>query len=1077
MRFVTPDYWEQVVVLFERARERASSERSALLDEACKGDASLRREVESLLAVYDATGERDAERLAGMADSAGLESTLVAEGRRSSFAKRAAGTLVGATLDGKYRLEALLGRGGMGEVYRATHLQLEREVAVKTVCADDPTEVDLDRFWREARMIARLRHPNIVTIHDYGVAPGVGAYFVMERLVGRSLRAELRERQRYSVSEALAIVGQVCGAIAAAHRAGVVHRDLNPDNIFLEPFAPAPSVKVLDFGLAKLAESTGSAGATVTKRGDVIGTPAYMSPEQCKGEEVGTGTDVYAIGCILYEMLTGRVPFLAPAPFAILYKHVHEPPVRPRALAPEIDSAVEAAILKALAKDPADRYRSAEELARALGARPEAIERAGGATTGEVAVDTGAVAGVSTEGPAGATNLRNTLTRFVGRERETADLREWLARTRLVTLVGPGGIGKTRLAAETAAQLLGEYADGVWLVELAGLADPALVDQAVASALGVREQGGQSIGELLAEELREKRMLLVVDNCEHLVEACARLAERLLESAPELRILATSREALGVAGEAVWAVPALSTAGDEGASEAAALFVDRASLARPGFELTDANRAAVGEICRRLEGLPLAIELAAARVKVLSVGEILTRLDDRFALLASGSRTASSRQRTLRGAIAWSYDLLTESEQAALRRVAVFAGGWTLDAAVAVVGDELGATSLELLFRLVDKSLVRAEERGRSTRYRMLEMIREFGLDELELAGEAEEVGRRHAGYFRSWAEVAREEIRSGPSAEWLDALEEEHDNVRAALGWLVERDPAGCLQLVVAVNRFRALRGYFGEARRWVESALARAAEAPASLRVTALREAGFVAMTQGDLAAARAFYERGLEVAREGGAELRIQMAVLVQCLGDVAQMEGDLATARERFGESLAIGREAANDLLIASSLNSLGELAREEGDWEAAEELYSHAIAIGRRVNNEPMLISFLCNAGAAACERGELDVAAARCREALSIAEALRSGEYIALSVDGLAAIASKRGAWARAVRLGSAVEALLDEAGARLGAVDRAFHERYLASAREHLDDTSFETARAEGREIARRRAWGAHDE
>jgi len=383
-------------------------------------------------------------------------------------------------------------------------------------------------------------------------------------------------------------------------------------------------------------------------------------------------------------------------------------------------------------------------------------------------------------------NLPRQLTSFIGREREMAEVKRLLTTTRLLTLTGSGGCGKTRLALQVAADLVEEFANGVWLVELAALTDPALVPQAVASALGVREEPGRPLLATLSDYLKAKRLLLLLDNCEHLVAACAYLAEALLRACPHLRILATSREALNIAGETVWRVPSLSlpdllhlpSVEHLTQYEAVRLFIERALISRPDFVLTSQGAPSVAQVCHRLDGIPLAIELAAARVKVLSVEQIAARLDNRFRLLTSGSRTALPRQKTLRAAIDWSYDLLSETERMVLRRLSVFAGGWTLEAAEAIcVGEGIEWHEvLDPLMQLVDKSLVMMEEQGGTVRYRLLETVRQYGRDKLPASGEADVVRGRHRDWYLALAERAEPELLGSNQAVWLERLETEHD-------------------------------------------------------------------------------------------------------------------------------------------------------------------------------------------------------------------------------------------------------------------------------------------------------------
>jgi predicted ATPase len=478
-------------------------------------------------------------------------------------------------------------------------------------------------------------------------------------------------------------------------------------------------------------------------------------------------------------------------------------------------------------------------------------------------------------------NLPAPLNRFVGRDHEITDVQRALASTRLLTLTGAGGVGKTRLAIEVAPQVRADYPDGVWLVELAPLADPALVPNAVAAALGVT-LSGERAREVLAESLRGKHLLLVLDNCEHLIEACAALAEALLRACPALHILATSREALNIPGEGMWRVPPMA------AAESARLFADRARSAAPDFALTARTAPLVERICARLDGIPLAIELAAARVRALPVEQIAARLDDRFRLLTGGTRTALPRQQTLRGSIDWSYDLLSEPERALLRRLAAFAGGWTLEAAEAVCaggGVEAGDV-LDLLTRLVDKSLVAAQtdEGGEVTRYGLHETIRQYAAEKLAERGEADAARRRHARYYLGFVRENAPPVlrRTGEPVQypfgagttpWLRRLEGERDNLRAALAWGLREatDPGDVdagVQLALWLSELWRVRGSRSEAGAWLERALGHTDPAARTrTRAQLLNALADSVLHAGDVARADALTREALAIYRERG------------------------------------------------------------------------------------------------------------------------------------------------------------------------------------------------------------------
>jgi predicted ATPase len=672
-------------------------------------------------------------------------------------------------------------------------------------------------------------------------------------------------------------------------------------------------------------------------------------------------------------------------------------------------------------------------------------------------------------------NLPRQLTSFVGRERELAQVRRLLAAAPLLTLTGVGGCGKTRLALQAAADALEAYPDGVWLVELAPLADPALVPQAVAAALGVREEPGRPLAATLTDALTPKRLLLVLDNCEHVLEACARLADALLRACPRLRVLATSREALGIGGETAWRVPSLTLPDAEhpppiGAllqAEAVRLFIDRALAVRPTFRVTDANAPAVAQICRRLDGIPLAIELAAARVRVLPPGQLLARLEDRFRLLTGGGRTALERHRTLRAAVDWSYDLLTAQEKTLFNRLAVFAGGWTLEAAEAVcAGDGIESSEvLELVTHLADKSLLVVDEQPDGTaRYRLLETLRQYARERLAARGEADRIAGEHAAYYLGLAaEVLHEGNRSDRRDAQVGGLRPEFDNLRAALRSCVARgDTARGWQLGAVLGDLWSYWSYFGhptEGRaRLAELMALPTSDGPreASLRAQLLNLAADLAHTQGDFAAVRSYRTEELAIHRQLGN--RAGAAYALNALGLAAREEGDLASARRLLQESLAAYRALGDRHGTALTLGRLGTVALAAGDLDTARPLFEESGAIWRAAGNSLLVGWSRLNQGLLELECGNPTGARAAAVESLRLFQgeghehallhslSLSASQAAALAAAPAAGAAAARAA-ERALRLGSAIEGLSERLGVGLQPSYRRVLEQWLARA------------------------------
>jgi predicted ATPase/DNA-binding SARP family transcriptional activator/DNA-binding CsgD family transcriptional regulator len=715
----------------------------------------------------------------------------------------------------------------------------------------------------------------------------------------------------------------------------------------------------------------------------------------------------------------------------------------------------------------------------------------------------------------GGHNLPEPRTSLVGRGREILEIKRALSTTRLLTLTGTGGAGKTRLALEVARDLAGVYPDGVWLIELAPLSEPGLVVQEVARTLGLEEQPGRPLLESLIDTLADKEMLVLLDNCEHLTGAVARLSMAILDSCPGTRVLATSRERLGVEAESSWVVPPLSVPGeaftveDLQAYESVSLFADRASRAHPGFRLTPENARAVAEVCVGLEGIPLAIELAAARIGMLSAGQISERLGRSLDLLTRGARTADRRHRTLRATLDWGHGLLGGPERVLFGRLSVFAGGFTLEAAESV-GEGGGVEEkhvVELLTTLVEKSLVVAEESWElGARYRLLEPVRQYASEKLGEGGEEDDLRRRHALFFLALAEEAEPGLRGPRQVEWLDRLEQEHDNLRAALAWSLEEDLGA--RLAGALSLFWYTRGYLSEGRSYLE-AVVRGHSVPETARARALDGLGWIAEPQGDYERARLAYEESLGLYRRAGD--RRGVANALGDLGSLALDRGDYERATSLLEESLALYRELGESEGIIGILDSLGVLASAGGDPERSAVYFREALVLSRGTGNARRTAVSLGNFGITTLVHGDPDQATVLLEESLGLFREIGDGQNIAIGLmhaalaalaggdhgrvlvlvqeglgllrkagdrqhfaDCLEIMAGSAGAGGlprKAARLWGAAEALREEIGVPSQPENRKVLDPYLAAARSGLGEAAWQTALAEGRAMPPERA------
>ena len=768
-------------------------------------------------------------------------------------------------------------------------------------------------------------------------------------------------------------------------------------------------------------------------------------------------------------------------------------------------------------RDALQQYeRLREALDRELAAEPDATTRQ---LHDDIAA--GRFPPVQSAGPpqselpdAGKHNLPAPRTSFVGREREMVEIKRELAMTRLLTLTGAGGSGKTRLALEVARDLDGAYPDGVWLVELAPLSEGALVPQAVAQALGVQEHPGRPLSDVLVDAVRRQEMLLVMDNCEHLIEAAAHLIDTFLDACPHLRILATSREPLGTVGEVNWLVSPLSVPSTQrvptiehlDAHEATRLFVQRASAKRSNFLLRPENALAVANICRRLDGLPLAIELAAARVGALSVEQLSERLANSLGLLTGGARTVVPRQRTLKATLDWSHELLGEQERALFRRLSTFMGGWTLEAAYAVGAGE-GVSEddvVDLLSALVDKSLVMTEAvEDRGIRYRMLEPVRQYALEKVKGTEEIETIKRRYAAFFLGLAEEAALAFPGPQEIGWAIRLEDDHDNLRRALSWSLEsgEDTVLGLRIASALAWFWRGHGHLGEGVRWLEKALSEDDGAAPTARAGALHGLGIMLEDWSDLARSEAAFEEALALYEKHGDAGRV--AQCLATLGWTAILRGDSARAKAFFDQSLVSGQSVENRRDIPRILSGLaaaafggGDLERARGLWEEAATLHrlqgeslgvaavlaemgyselalgnqerakallEETLAMGRKLNNKQTVGGSLLCLGIAAVLGGDPERAETLLKDSLAINRELESKADIAEGLEGLAEVATVLSQHARAARLwGSA--ATLRQVSRPWVSTERMLHEPQLAAARSRLDEATWEAAFTEGK-------------
>lgn len=723
----------------------------------------------------------------------------------------------------------------------------------------------------------------------------------------------------------------------------------------------------------------------------------------------------------------------------------------------------------------------------------------------------------SLNNPALFHNLRQQVTSFIGREKETADVIRLLSETRLLTLTGMGGTGKTRLSLQAAVDVLDNYPDGVWLIELAPLTDPALVLQTVALVLGIKEQKGQPLQQTVLDWLAPKSLLLLLDNAEHLLQACAELTSAILRSCPNVSVLVTSREALGIAGEQTYPIPSLSlpdpkqpaTVDSVSTYEAVRLFIDRARAVKPDFAVTNDNAPTVAHLCYQLDGIPLALELAAARVRAMPLEQIAARLDDRFRLLTGGSRTALPRQQTLRALVDWSYDLLSEPERTMLCRLSVFSGGWTIEAAESVcAGEEIEDWEvLDFLLSLVDKSLVVYDEHEGNGRYRLLETLRQYAQEKATERGGTEQVRNQHIAYFLQFAQTLKSDMIGAKQSVGMMLLETEHDNLRAALAWC-DHAPDGAqigLQFTASLLKFWDVRGYWHEGVMQYKRALSRpGADSPTKARADALIGAGTLTRYQAEYRTSRILFEEALQIRQAlgdragtaqvfnniGAIELRqgneaqakilyeqslsirrelndkVGMAACLLNLGTVAQETGQNLEAWERYRESLVLYEDIGDTSNRAILLTNMGNLALSEKSYEEARTFYKQSLELARAGDDKFGTALALVNLGMLLCLMGEYAPSAASFADCLPLCQELGEQRLTAYCFEGFARLSDAQQQHARAARLWAAADLLRLHLGSPLARDEQDEHQERVEANRQILGNELHAQHWAEGRAL-----------